>query len=97
HIDHIRRHTDGGPTSMDNGQGLCASCNYLKEHPDWHTRRDTSSDHSGSGGSGRHTVSTTTPTGHAYTSTPPPLPLPTINPRQHSDLEHRIITLLKSA
>ncbi|NHN55338.1 DUF222 domain-containing protein [Calidifontibacter sp. DB0510] len=95
HIDHIRRHTDGGPTSMDNGQGLCASCNYLKEHPDWHTRRDTQDD--SDSGSRRHTVSTTTPTGHAYTSTPPPLPLPTINPRQHSDLEHRIFQMITAA
>ncbi|NOP36759.1 DUF222 domain-containing protein [Calidifontibacter sp. DB2511S] len=96
HIDHIRRHTDGGPTSMDNGQGLCASCNYLKEHPDWHTRRDTQDD-SGSGGSRRHTVSTTTPTGHAYTSTPPPLPLPTIDAQHPSRFEQELLRLVMAA
>lgn len=25
--DHVRPHTDGGPTCLDNGQGLCAHCN----------------------------------------------------------------------
>ena len=33
-IDHIQRHTDGGPTSASNGDGCCARCNYTKEHPD---------------------------------------------------------------
>jgi hypothetical protein len=27
HIDHIHAHAAGGPTSLDNGQGACASCN----------------------------------------------------------------------
>jgi hypothetical protein len=31
HIDHIRPHAEGGPTSADNGQGLCAHCNLTKE------------------------------------------------------------------
>ncbi|XAS76053.1 DUF222 domain-containing protein [Dermatophilaceae bacterium Sec6.4] len=35
HIDHIQPHAAGGPTSYNNGQGLCANCNYTKEHPDW--------------------------------------------------------------
>lgn len=34
HTDHIDRHTDGGETSERNAQGLCARCNYAKEHPD---------------------------------------------------------------
>lgn len=34
HIDHIKRFSDGGKTSYDNGQGLCQTCNYTKEHPD---------------------------------------------------------------
>ena len=34
HIDHIRAHAAGGATSERNGQGLCARCNYIKEHPD---------------------------------------------------------------
>ena len=27
HIDHIHPHATGGPTSLDNGQGVCACCN----------------------------------------------------------------------
>jgi len=34
HVDHITRHADGGPTSERNGEGLCARCNFVKEHPD---------------------------------------------------------------
>lgn len=30
----------GGLTALANGQGLCAHCNYLKEHPDWSVRPD---------------------------------------------------------
>ncbi|WP_446665382.1 DUF222 domain-containing protein [Flexivirga sp. B27] len=36
HTDHIRPHAAGGPTSERNGQGLCARCNYVEEHPDFH-------------------------------------------------------------
>ncbi len=35
HLDHIIPAAAGGPTSYDNGQGLCARCNYLKEHGTW--------------------------------------------------------------
>lgn len=31
HIDHIRAVADGGTTTWDNGQGLCARCNWIKE------------------------------------------------------------------
>lgn len=31
HTDHILRAADGGATSADNGQGLCAMCNFAKE------------------------------------------------------------------
>ena len=67
HVDHIRPHREGGATSRDNGQGLCAACNYLKEAPGWradviHLPRTP------------HTVETTTPTGHRYRSTAPPQP-----------------------
>lgn len=27
HMDHVRPHADGGPTSLENANGLCASCN----------------------------------------------------------------------
>ncbi|WP_146362123.1 HNH endonuclease [Arthrobacter yangruifuii] len=35
HIDHIRPHGGAGPTSIDNGQGLCEACNHAKEAPGW--------------------------------------------------------------
>ncbi|MCQ1956768.1 HNH endonuclease [Arthrobacter sp. zg-Y826] len=34
-FDHVRRHSDGGPTSLVNGQGLCEACNHAKEAPGW--------------------------------------------------------------
>ncbi|WP_318241825.1 HNH endonuclease [Arthrobacter pullicola] len=67
HIDHIRPHTEAGPTSYANGQGLCEACNQAKEAPGW-----KSSTTNGPGQ--RHTVRTITPTGHTYRSTAPPLP-----------------------
>lgn len=59
HIDHVRPHAAGGPTSADNGQGLCQTCNQTKEVPGWRAERD------------RSRVTTTTPTGHRYRSRPP--------------------------
>lgn len=41
HLDHIDPHARGGPTSFSNGQGLCARCNYLKEHGHWVVERAT--------------------------------------------------------
>lgn len=38
HLDHIPAHAAGGPTSYGNGQGLCARCNYLREHGPWVVR-----------------------------------------------------------
>ncbi|GAA5109469.1 DUF222 domain-containing protein [Alloalcanivorax gelatiniphagus] len=35
HHDHVVRDADGGRTSVDNGQGLCERCNYVKESPGW--------------------------------------------------------------
>ena len=35
HYDHVVRASDGGPTSADNGQGLCERCNYVKETWGW--------------------------------------------------------------
>lgn len=31
HLDHVVPHERGGPTSYDNGQGLCEACNYAKQ------------------------------------------------------------------
>jgi hypothetical protein len=77
HVDHVHDHAEGGPTSADNGQGLCVRCNHTKQLPGWFARaiappgraRDRGVRNPGR----RHTVETTTPTGHRYTSTSPPL------------------------
>jgi hypothetical protein len=63
HLDHIRPHRAGGPTSLVNGRGVCARGNYVRELPGW--RVELVHD-----GRGRHphTVCTTTPTGHTYVS-----------------------------
>lgn len=63
HHDHVRRHADGGPTAIDNGQGLSERCNHAKEAPGWSTR---------AGPDG--TITVTTPSGHSYVGRPPPLP-----------------------
>lgn len=64
HTDHVVPHHAGGATSFDNGQGLCAACNYTKEAAGW-------SSATVAGESGRHTVRITTPSGHVYRSTAP--------------------------
>lgn len=64
HIDHVRRHAVGGATVVDNGQGLCAACNYAKEADGWRSAVVPDL-------SGRHTVETRTPSGHTYRSTAP--------------------------
>jgi hypothetical protein len=38
HVDHVTGHADGGPTSADNGQGLCVRCNHTKQLPGWIAR-----------------------------------------------------------
>ncbi|TWS22978.1 DUF222 domain-containing protein [Tsukamurella sputi] len=65
HTDHVVPHATGGPTEFDNGQGLCAACNYAKEAVGWHSTVTPDP-------SGRHTVETRTPTGHVHRSTAPP-------------------------
>ncbi|MDQ2844888.1 MAG: DUF222 domain-containing protein, partial [Actinomycetota bacterium] len=62
HADHIHPHHRGGPTSIDNGQGLCERGNYVKDMPGWTTSK----------GSQPGEVITTTPTGHQYRTLPPP-------------------------
>ncbi len=66
HADHVVPAVEGGATSADNGQGLCAACNYAKQAPGWHARP-------GPDGAGE-VVETVTPTHHRYQSRPPPLP-----------------------
>ncbi len=58
HIDHIQRWADGGRTEFDNGRGLCAFHNYLREEAGWQVRRT------------KNGVLTMTPTGHSYISHP---------------------------
>ena len=63
HLDHAHRATDGGKTSVGNGQGLCEACNLAKDAVGWRSRPTV-------GG----TVATVTPTGHRYLSRVPPSP-----------------------
>ena len=65
HGDHAEEHHAGGPTSADNGQGLCEACNHAKQAPGWRARP--------SPGTGSHQIETTTPTGHVYRSRAPAL------------------------
>jgi hypothetical protein len=61
HHDHIVRYTDGGPTTVGNGRGVCERGNYVREMPGWTVKLiDRES----------HTIRTTTPTGHHYDSRP---------------------------
>jgi len=68
HVDHVRAHADGGPTSAGNAQGLCEACNHAKAAPGW--AAITTSDMPA------HTVTLRTPTGATYDSTAPPAPRP---------------------
>ncbi|WP_018156993.1 DUF222 domain-containing protein [Demetria terragena] len=78
-MDHLRRHTDGGPTSIDNGAGVCQRFNHVKEIPGWVTEviHDDDGDHDQragpASGAHPHTIRITTPTGKTYVSTSPPV------------------------
>jgi len=76
HLDHVTPASLGGPTSLDNGQGLCAACNQAKEAAGW-TATGVCGDVTDSG---RHVVLTRTPTGAMYRSTAPPPPRPAPRP-----------------
>ncbi|GAB3663866.1 HNH endonuclease signature motif containing protein [Nocardioides korecus] len=65
HTDHVVPVSDGGETSLSNGQGLCEACNYAKEAPGWRAMPLPSD---------RHQVLTVTPTGHTHVSTAPDPP-----------------------
>lgn len=65
HRDHAQPWADGGPTTADNGQGLCEHCNYVKEIAGWKVRTSVDESHT-------HTAFFTTPTGKTYRSTAPP-------------------------
>jgi hypothetical protein len=69
HIDHIRRHSEGGPTTYINGRGVCERGNYIREMPGWRVRLIDCGFHTGP-----HTMIITTPTGHHYLSRAPDPP-----------------------
>ena len=97
HLDHIKNHTDGGPTNTTNGQGLCAACNLIKNTPGWTAtttpdgRRTTLTNNNpttptepDTGTGTQNTgITITTPTGHTHHSTPPPPPR---THRQHIEI-----------
>ncbi|WP_212755936.1 HNH endonuclease [Flexivirga aerilata] len=78
HIDHITPHTAGGPTSERNGTGLCARCNYAKEHPDLTVTGDA--------------AETITTTGGLSATSRPPAP-PGHPPPTTSRMERQLIEL----
>ena len=67
HRDHARPWVAGGPTSADNGLGLCERCNYVKETGGWLVESHVDE-------KATHTAEFTTPTGAQYRSGAPPLP-----------------------
>ena len=79
HRDHAQPRAEGGPTTADNGLGLCERCNYTKEVPGWRVSTGIDEKHT-------HTAQFTTPTGKSYRSVAPPR-APTI---AFSDVEVRI-------
>jgi hypothetical protein len=61
HADHAEAYADGGQTTWENGSGLCAACNYAKEHPGW--LHEATADG----------LKVTTPSGRTYEVTTPAL------------------------
>jgi hypothetical protein len=54
HLDHIKRWSEGGTTTFDNGRGLCEFHNHVRELKNWDVQRVGD------------TITTTTPTGARY-------------------------------
>lgn len=73
HRDHVKPVRAGGATSADNGQGLCETCNHVKEEIGWRHRNVARRLHQPFD---EHLVEITTPTGHCHRSRPPGLPTP---------------------
>ena len=69
HIDHITRHSDGGPTTFTNGRGVCARGNLIREMPGWQIKPTDCTNHGQP-----HKIIITTPTGHHYLSRAPDPP-----------------------
>ncbi len=85
HVDHPQRHADGGPTSVENSQGLCEACNHAKDAHGWHARA-----------SGDGFVQTTTPTGHRYRSPVPRSPVSPVfrEPPSRVEISYRDLLLI---
>jgi hypothetical protein len=60
-LDHITAHQHDGPTTPDNGQGLCRRSHTFKHLPGWNVTRTNTGD-----------LRWRTATGHTYTSKTPP-------------------------
>jgi hypothetical protein len=65
HRDHAQPWAEGGPTTVENGLGLCERCNYAKEAAGWRVSTSIDKNHT-------HTAEFTTPTGRRYRSGAPP-------------------------
>ncbi len=76
HLDHATAAHSDGPTSLDNGQGLCERCNYTKEDPGWTTTQpqpnESATDRTAPNELDSVAQVIQTPTGHRYRSAPPP-------------------------
>ncbi|WP_394249619.1 HNH endonuclease [Arthrobacter pityocampae] len=83
-FDHIVPWRLTGITNADGGQGLCESCNYVKEALGWSSRPLPGA---------RHAVERRTPTGHSYVSEAPPLP-GTPPPRRTPRPVHSVIDFI---
>ncbi len=91
--DHIKRHTEGGATTTDNGAGLCAACNYAKEGDGWAAQPQPKTR------AQLHRYEVKTPSGHRYRSTAPPLPRPAplVGVEIYRQTELILVDLLASA
>ena len=90
HFDHIRPAELGGATSVTNGQGYCAACNYAKQAAGWRGHPPDL---------GRDCIEITTPTGHRYATRPPDPPglSSRARPPIRSALEESLAQLLRAA
>ncbi|HET6876950.1 MAG TPA: DUF222 domain-containing protein [Jatrophihabitans sp.] len=90
HADHVVPVARGGSTSLDNGQGLCAACNFAKQAPGWRF-------HPVAGPTGA-AVETITPTGHRYRSRAPVLPgQGRVHSSVEADFARKLSALLRAA
>lgn len=103
-LDHAHDHHLGGPSSVENGLGVCQRFNHVKQLPGWSvtiTHDDRGDDNNECDGlRPGHTATITTPTGHTYTSRAPAQPVTTrsrdlppsaIRPAPVSRMEQRLI------